>query len=115
MKLPKSKIGWVFVAIYLVMASYLVYQAFTCTGWVCDLVEFPATIPFGLLYLALLKWLNPIFVFGSITYNPFKNWFFIIPTLVGNSIVFYWLGVGIGKLCMKLLGKASPVSGVHCL
>jgi hypothetical protein len=51
MKLPKSRVGWVFVAIYLVMASVLVYQAFTCTGWVCDLVEFPATIPFGLLIL----------------------------------------------------------------
>jgi hypothetical protein len=29
--------------------------------------------------------------------------------LVGNSIVFYWLGVGIAKLCTKLFRKASPL------
>lgn len=106
MRLPKSKVGWAFVAIYLALASYLVYLAFSCVGWVCDIVEFPAAVPVGLLYLALLKWLNPIFVFGSITYAPFKNWYFIIPTMVGNSVVFYWLGAGIGKLCLKATRKA---------
>lgn len=83
---------------YLALAAFFIYQAFTCIGWVCDLVEFPVTIPFGLLYLALLKLLDPIFAFGSITYAPFRNWFFIVPTLIGNSIIFYWLGVGIAKL-----------------
>ena len=107
MRLPKSNVGWVFVAIYLALASFLVFMAFTCTGWVCDLVEWPAAVPFGFLYLALLQWLDPIFVFGSITYAPFRNWFFIIPTLVGNSVIVYWLGVGIGKLCMKWFRKAS--------
>jgi hypothetical protein len=68
----------------------------------CDLVELYAAIPFGLLYLLILKWLDPIFVFGSITYAPFKNWFFIVPTLVGNSVIFYWLGVGSAKLGRKL-------------
>jgi hypothetical protein len=107
MRLPKSKAGWVFVAIYLTLSSYLVYQAFTCTGWICDIVEFPATIPFGLLYLVVLRLLNPIFVFGSITNEPFRNWYFIIPTLVGNSVVFYWIGVGSGKLWMKVLRRVS--------
>jgi hypothetical protein len=107
MRLPKSKIGRVFVVIYLVAASFLIYLAFTCSGWVCDVVELPVTIPFGFLWLILLQWLDPIFAFGSITYAPFKNWFFIIPTLVGNSVIFYWLGVGIGKLCIKLFPKPS--------
>ena len=107
MKVPASKIGWLFVLLYLAVSSVLIYQAFTCIGWVCDIVEFPAAIPFGLLYLFLLRLLNPVFVFGSITYAPFTNWYFIIPTLVGNSIVFYWIGVGVGKLIVRLTGKLA--------
>jgi hypothetical protein len=107
MRLPKSKAAWVLVAMYLALDSFLVYLAFTCTGWLCDIVEIPGAVPVGVLYLGLLRWLNPIFVFGSITYAPFRNWYFIIPTAVGNSVVFYWLGVGIGKLWVKL-NRKSP-------
>jgi len=103
--MPRSKVGWVLVVLYLAGSAILIYQAFTCTGWLCDLVEFPAAIPFGLLYLMLLRALNPIFQFGSVTYSPFRNWFFIIPTLLGNSVVFYWIGVGIAKLSAKLARK----------
>ena len=46
----------------------MIIQAFTCVDWVCDLIEFPITFPFGLLFLAVLRWLDPIFFFGSITY-----------------------------------------------
>ena len=84
MRLPRSKVGWAFVAIYMALDTSLVYLAFTCTGWMCDLVEFPAAVPFGLLYLGLLRWLNPVFVFGSITYAPFRNWYFILPTFAGS-------------------------------
>jgi len=107
MQFPKSKAGWSLVAIYLAVSSVLIYQAFTCTGWVCDLVEFPATIPFGVLYLLVLRWLNPVFVFGNIVSEPFRNWYFIIPTLAGNSVVFYWLGVGMGKLTRKIFRRAA--------
>jgi hypothetical protein len=105
MKFPKSKIGWVFVVIYLVPASFFIYQAFTCSGWVCDLIEFPATIPFGLLYLTVIKLLDPIYVFGSITYAPFRNLFFVIPMIIGNIVVYYWIGVGVGKIFKKLFTK----------
>lgn len=107
MRLPQSRMGWTLVIVYLLLAAFLIYQAFTCTGWVCDLVEVPAAVPFGLIYLALLQWLDPIFVFGSITYAPFRNWFFIIPTLLGNSLLYYWLGLGIGKLWGRWLRRAS--------
>jgi len=107
MKVPRSKIGWAFVLVYLAFSSVLVYKAFTCSGWVCDIVELPAAIPFGLLYLLLLRLLNPIFVFGSITYAPFTNWYFIIPNLIGNSVLFYWLGVGMGKLIGRITRKTS--------
>ncbi|HEY1204957.1 MAG: hypothetical protein ABSH46_07205 [Bryobacteraceae bacterium] len=107
MKWPKSKVGWAFVILYLVSASYLIYQAFACRGWVCDLVEIPAAVPFGLVYLLALRWLDPFFAFGDITWSPFRNWFFIVPTVIGNSLIFYWLGVGVGKLAARLLGRRA--------
>jgi hypothetical protein len=52
MRFPRSKVGWTFVTTYLALAALLIYRAFTCVGWVCDLVEFPvlsrATIVPGL-------------------------------------------------------------------
>jgi ABC-type sulfate transport system permease component len=106
-RFPKSKVGWVCVGFYLAVAAFLINQAFSCSDWLCDLVEFPVTIPFGLLYLEVLRLLAPNFVFGSLTYAPFRNWFFIIPTLIGNSIIFYWLGVRIAKLFSKLSKRSS--------
>lgn len=106
MRFPKSKIGWAFVVIYLALSACLVYRAFTCIGWMCDMVEIPATIPFGLVYFPLLRFLNPIFFFGSITYAPFRNWYFIIPTLAGNSIIYCWLGIGVRRLYVRLFRKA---------
>ena len=107
MRLPRSRAGWTSAIVYLASASFLIYQAFTCSGWVCDVIEFPAAIPFGLLYMAILRWLDPVFAFGSITYAPFRNWFFIIPTLAGNGFIYYWVGVGVARLCAKLFRRVS--------
>ncbi len=108
MQLPKSRIGWAFVGVYWLLSSFLIYLAFTCSGWLCDMVELPVAVPFGFLYLALLKGLNPIFAFGAISYAPFRNWFFIVPTLAGNSIIFYWLGAGVGKMYKRFFrGRRS--------
>ncbi|MGB6175248.1 MAG: hypothetical protein WBF43_02665 [Methylocella sp.] len=57
---------------YLVIAAYYIIQAFTCGGWVCDLIELPMTIRFGLIYSSLLQRLDPNALFGSITYDPVK-------------------------------------------
>jgi hypothetical protein len=65
---PQSKTGWILVVIYGALSAFLIIQAFTCADWVCDLIEFPITFPFDLLFLAVLRWLDPIFFFGSITY-----------------------------------------------
>lgn len=61
-----------------------------------------SAIPFGLLYLALLKALDPAFFFGSITYAPFTNWFFSAPAVAVNAVIYYWLGVGIEKIVMRV-------------
>jgi hypothetical protein len=103
----------VLVLVYLALSTVLIYRAFTCSDWLCDLVEFPVAIPFGLLYLLVLRLLNPIFAFGSITYAPFRNWFFIIPTLLGNSVLFYWAGSGVAKLSSRLLGRDHKQGSVH--
>jgi hypothetical protein len=100
--IPRSKTGWIFVVLYGALAAYLIDQALTCAIWMCDLNAFPATIPFGLLYLGLLKLLDPVFFFGSITYAPFTNWFFIVPTAIGNAVIYYWLGVGVAKIWTRL-------------
>jgi hypothetical protein len=56
---PQSKTGWILVVIYGALSAFLIIQAFTCVDWVCDLIEFPITIPFGLLFFAVLRWLDP--------------------------------------------------------
>jgi hypothetical protein len=102
MSVPQSRTGWIFVVLYAGLAVYLIAEALTCADWMCDLVEFWAAIPFGLVYLALLKLLDPVFIFGSIIYAPFTNWFFIVPTFVGNAMIYYWLGVGIETLFVRV-------------
>jgi hypothetical protein len=102
MIIPRSKTGWLFVVIYLALAAYVIAEALSCAVWMCDFIELWATIPFGLFYLALLKLLDPVFFFGSITYAPFTNWFFIVPTVAGNAAIYYWLGVGSAKIFARL-------------
>ena len=107
MNVPRSKTGWILVVLYLLLAAYFVTQAFTCMDWLCDLIELPITIPFGLLFLAILHWLDPVFFFGSITYAPFRNWFFIVPTVAVNTFIYYWLGVGIEKIISRFRGRKA--------
>lgn len=73
----------------------------------CDFIEIPVTVPFGQIYLLLIKLLDPIFAFGSITYAPFRNLYFIIPTVIGNIVVYYWIGKGVGKIINKLISKQT--------
>ncbi len=101
MRLPRSIAGWICVVFYCGLAGYLLVQAFTCGDWVCDLVALPATVPFGLVYLAVLKALDPVYSFGDITFAPFRNWLFIVPTIAANAVIYYWLGVGIAKLIAR--------------
>jgi hypothetical protein len=107
MTVPQSKPGCTLAVLYLVLAAYFITQAFTCVEWMCDLVELPITIPFGLLFLAILHWLDPVFFFGSITYAPFRNWFFIVPTVAVNALIYYWLGIGIDKIISRFWRRKS--------
>ena len=101
MSIPRSKTGWLFALAYGAFAAYLVARALTCIGWVCDLVALPATVPFGLVYLALLKLLDPIFYFGSITDAPFRDWYFIAPTVAVNALLYYGLGASMARFVAR--------------
>jgi len=104
-RVPRSRIDWILVVLYWAAAAPLIHEALTCTVWFCDLVEFWVALPFGAIYLLVLKLLDPVAGFGSITYAPFRNWVFIVPTLIANSVIYYWVGVGVAKLFAKLLGR----------
>jgi len=102
MSVPRSRTGWLFVALYVALAAYVTAEALTCAVWMCDMIELWAAIPFGLVYLGLVKVLDPVFFFGTITYAPFTNWFFIVPTVAGNAAIYYWLGVGSTKIFARV-------------
>jgi len=104
-RFSRSSIYLFFLVLYWAAASPLIHEALTCTVWFCDLVEFWVALPFGAIYLLVLKLLDPVAGFGSITYAPFRNWVFIVPTLIANSVIYYWVGVGVAKLFAKLLGR----------
>ena len=104
--IPKSKTGLVIATLYFIFASILSYDAYTCSGWLCDLVALPTLFPFGFIYLMLLRWLDTIYVFGplfsDITNVPFRFLAYLIPTLLVNTIIFYWFGVVVGKAYRKI-------------
>jgi hypothetical protein len=104
MALPKSKLGLTLVIVYLGFAAFFDYLALTHS----DYAGFFPAIPFGLVYLGILQWLNPIFQWGSLTYAPFRNWWFIVPTTLGNVIVYYWLGIGISHVYRRVARSPRP-------
>lgn len=89
----RSKCGWLFSFGYFAVASMLFYQANTCSGWVCDLVALPAAFPLGFPIAWLTDWVDSWFsIPGHTPSFHFRNWYFIVPTLIANSIAYYWLG-----------------------
>ncbi|MFU8831794.1 MAG: hypothetical protein ACNA7J_06510 [Wenzhouxiangella sp.] len=75
----RSRTGWTLVATYLLVAGVAWYEAFTCTGWACDLAAIPAFFPLGLPIASLTGWWT-------------GEWYFIAPTVLANSLFYYWLG-----------------------
>lgn len=94
-----SKAGWAFLVAYLVLAAVLFHEALTCTGWVCDLAAIPAMVPLGFPIAWITDGLDRIFVFpGHVPSFHLRNWYFILPTVVANSLFYFWLGRQAGRL-----------------
>lgn len=107
--LGRSKCGWLFSIGYLGVASILHYQAVTCSYFLCDLVALPAQFPLGFPIIWLTVWIDSWYLFPG--YTPdlhLRNWYFIVPTLAANSVLYYWLGKFICLVIQRLLsGRAN--------
>lgn len=99
----KSRIGWAFVAAYLILASLLFHQALTCTGWVCDLVALPVVFPLGFPISWLTDWVHAYLpIPGHTPSFHLRNWYFILPTASANALFYYWVGRQLQKLRNRL-------------
>jgi hypothetical protein len=88
------------------MACLLFYQAFTCSGWVCDLVSLPAVFPLGFPIAWLTDWIDAWWhIPGHVPTFHLRNWYFILPTLIANAIFYYWLGKCLGILAYRVVSK----------
>jgi hypothetical protein len=100
----ESKCGWGFSAGYVALAGFLFYQAFTCSGWVCDLVALPAAFPLGFPIAWVTDTIDSWFLIpGHTPTFHLRNWYFIIPTVIANAIFYYWLGKLVGGLAQRFL------------
>jgi hypothetical protein len=90
MTFPRSKLGLVLVMAYLGVALYCDFQAFTYS----DFAGFFASIPFGLILLAVFRFFSPDAFVSS---GLFTNWLFIGLTIAGNVVIYYWLGSGVAN------------------
>jgi len=106
MKFPKSKSGWFFVVTYLCFAVVLFYKAMTCGSMMCDLEAWPVVVPIGIVYGVIIRLLDKIYFFGT-SYTNFSlgNHFFVILTITGNLVCYYWFGVFAGWIVKKILPK----------
>lgn len=103
-----SRIGWFLGIAYLLLAGLLFYRAQTCTGWVCDLVALPAAVPFGFPIGWLTDWIDYWFqIPGHTPTAHFRNWYFILPTVVANTVFYYWLGFLVSWIWGRLSHKWS--------
>lgn len=102
---PGSATGLAFTAVYAAVAAVLFGRAFTCTGWVCDLVSLPAAVPVGFAWAPVLDWLDGIFAFPG--YSPagqMRSFWFIVPTVLGNLAFYYGLGSLVATAVTRLAG-----------
>ncbi len=77
----RSRTGWNLVATYILLAAVVWYEAFTCSGWVCDLAALPGVFPLGFPIAWLTGWTSHL-----------QESYFIGPTVLSNSVFYYWLG-----------------------
>jgi hypothetical protein len=102
----KSRPGWFLVMVYLVIAYFAFKEALTCTGWVCDLAALPAVLPLGLPIAWITDFIHSIInIPGHTPGFHFRNWYFIIPTVIANAIFYYWIGLLLSRLFRWLKSK----------
>lgn len=111
MKWQHSRTGWALLSAYLVLAVAAWYEALTCTGWVCDLAAIPAIFPLGFPIAWFTDWIDALFhIPGHVPTFHLRNWYFIIPTVIANSVFYYWLGMMLGRLATRVRQRSRSES-----
>ena len=103
----KSPAGWGLLATYLILAGFLFRDASTCAGWGCDLAALPAVFPFGFPVAWLFDGIDDLFVLPDLTAGLLRKWHFILPTVIGNAIFYFWVGSQLEKLAAWLYRRAT--------
>lgn len=85
-----SKIGVIFLVIYLAFTAWVVYDSFTCGDVYCDYIALVSIMPWP-LFLKKIKILS--FLDSSAGYFVF---------VFLNSVIIYVLGLLLGKLFIKI-------------
>ena len=92
----RSRSGLIFAALYLIAATALYFKALTCNdGFFCGIEVLLVFLPAGFIYSGLLDQ----FVGSPIA----LQWEVIIPTVVTNAVLYYFLGYGVGAAFRKLI------------
>ena len=92
----RSRSGLIFATLYLIAAAALYFKALTCNdGFFCGIEVLAVFVPAGLIYSELLDQ----FVGSPIA----LQWQVIIPTVVTNAVLYYFLGYGVGAALGKLI------------
>jgi len=106
MKCPKLKTGLLFAAFYLVWAGIVLNIVADCNGMFCDLDALPVIVPFGVVVGYLVKVVDKIYFFGT-SYTSFRltDLAFTLPTVIGNMVFYYWIGVFAAWIHKKVMLK----------
>jgi hypothetical protein len=83
-------------ALYAIAVIILFHQAMTCMTMFCDSVALPVFLPAG--WLDLLPFSGPL----NYVANPMHRWRFLIPAVVTNAIIYYFIGSAIGSVFGRL-------------
>lgn len=76
--------------LYLVAASWVLYDALTCQTMLCGLTGMIVTLPSWAVFRLIYECLDQIFVFGYITSHVED--FLMFPALILNTLLIYLLG-----------------------
>ena len=94
MRFPRSIAGWVLVVIYIYVVVSILIQNFNGNGW----GEIIAVMAVG------FPWVFTTFVISALLNlpDPYYTIIGLAPAIILNSIILYWIGVGIQKLFSKI-------------
>ena len=90
-------LGAAFLLSYMTAAGYLFWKAFSCRSALCSLIDIPVFAPAGFVFYWAYEIVDKVFGLGSIP-NPEVRLPFVIPAVVCNATLYYFLGSKVATL-----------------